>query len=113
MPDASQALKKTSHSGCYTTETHGEAQQNDGTAREKQEYQSGVRNTDGLKTHRQASTHRRATISFIIAQANKVDGERKEQWGNVFHTSRALTKEEKNYGKMEEESLAVYSGIKT
>ena len=65
-----------------------------------------------LKPSDRPVTHRRTTISSIIAQANKVDGERKEQWGNVFHTSRALTKEEKNYGKMEEESLAVYSGIK-
>ena len=52
-------------------------------------------------------------IASTIAQAYKVEGERKDQWRTVYHTSRALTKAEKNYGKIEGESLAVFSGTKT
>ena len=40
-------------------------------------------------------------------------GENKKQWRMVYHTSRALTKAEQNYGKIEGESLAVFSGTKT
>ena len=35
------------------------------------------------------------------------------QWRPVYHTSRALTKAERAYGKMDGESLGVYSGIIT
>ena len=40
-------------------------------------------------------------------------GENKKQWRMVYHTSRALTKAEQNYGKIEGESLALFSGTKT
>ena len=36
-----------------------------------------------------------------IAQAYKVDRERKEQYRTVYHISCTLTKSEKNYGKIE------------
>ena len=40
-------------------------------------------------------------IASTIAQAYKVDRERKEQYRTVYHISCALTKAEKNYGKIE------------
>ena len=39
--------------------------------------------------------------------------DRNMQWRPVYHTSRALTKAERAYGKMDGESLGVYSGIIT
>jgi hypothetical protein len=70
-------------------------------------------NYDPNRKTREYVDHGPEGIASTIAQAYKMDGERKEQWRTVYHTSRALTKAEKNYGKIEGESLAVYSGTKT
>ena len=52
-------------------------------------------------------------VAATVAQGYKVEGQRQLQWRAVHHSSRALTKAELNYQKIEGESLAVYSGIKS
>ena len=70
-------------------------------------------NYDPTRKTRLYVDHGPVGIASTIAQAYEVEGERKDQWRTVYHTGRALTKAEQNYGKIEGESLAVYSGIKT
>jgi hypothetical protein len=50
-------------------------------------------------------------VAATVAQGYKVPGERKLQWRTLHQNGRALQPAEKNYGKIEGESLAIYSGI--
>ena len=52
-------------------------------------------------------------VAATVAQGYKVGGQTQLQWRSVYHNSRALTKAELNYQKIEGESLAVFSGIKS
>ena len=55
-------------------------------------------------------------MASTIAQAYSNDKDPRDrgiQWRPVYHTSRALTKAEQGYGKIDGESLSVYSGIIT
>ena len=52
-------------------------------------------------------------VASTIAQGYTSTGQTTTQWRPVYHTSRALTKAEKGYGKVDGESLAVFSGVIT
>ena len=52
-------------------------------------------------------------VASTVAQGYDVVGQREPQYRPVHHSSRSLTKAEKGYGKVEGESLAVLTGIKT
>jgi hypothetical protein len=52
-------------------------------------------------------------VASAVAQGYDVVGQRDPQYRPVHHSSRSLTKAEKGYGKVEGESLAVLTGIKT
>ena len=51
-------------------------------------------------------------IASTVAQKYEEIGQIEPEWRTVMHNSRALTKAEQGYGKMEGESLAILSGIK-
>ena len=47
----------------------------------------------------------------MLAQWQQRPSEAKGHWRLVIHTSRALTDAERNYGKTDGESVAIYNGI--
>ena len=51
-------------------------------------------------------------VAATVAQLHKIPGSSEEAWRPVHYTSRALTKTEQGYSKVEGESLGVLSGIK-
>ena len=71
---------------------------------------------DAARKTRLYVDHGQGGVASTIAQGYKDDrdsSDRNMQWRPVYHTSRALTKAEQGYGKVDGESLAVYSGIIT
>ena len=54
-----------------------------------------------------------AGVAATVAQKYNVDGVDHPVWKPVHHTSRAKTKCEQNYGKVDGESLGVLTGIKS
>ena len=52
-------------------------------------------------------------VASTIALEHQVPGSTDTAWRPVFYTSRALTKTEHNYSKVEGESLGVLTGILT
>ena len=50
-------------------------------------------------------------LASTLAQAYKTPGYREPQYRPVIHHSRALTKAEMGYGKIEGESLSVLAGV--
>ena len=52
-------------------------------------------------------------VASTIAQEHQVPDSTDKAWRPVFYTSRALTKTEQNYSKVEGESLGVLTGILT
>ena len=54
-----------------------------------------------------------AGVAATVAQEYEVDGMDHTVWRPVHHTSRAKTKTEMNYGKVDGESLGILTGIKS
>ena len=66
---------------------------------------------DSKKKTRLYVDHGPSGLGAVLAQWHEQPKESKGHWRPVLHTSRALSGPEKNYGKTEGESLAIYSGI--
>ena len=69
-------------------------------------------NFDTKRKTRVYIDHGPSGVGATLAQLHTVDGLDHDVWRPVRYNSRAMTKSEKEYGKVDGESLAILFGIK-